>query len=467
MVNEKNPPKRKLPDRRASILTEDFASFGVNSVEDWNRLDFEKKSTVVESLVKVQQEYRQLFVTYEHAEAFARDIGEKIELLQVENEAIKAKADESAGHIQDMSEELTEKTDALENMKAELAEATSSATALQARAQRHKADMESISAARDLAKAAFEKVQADAEDYKLKTNKRIADLSVGLGGFDTHDRRSTASADPNLFSGTKPKELEEFIASMHRKLFMNSDWYRDELHRKTYFLERLEGEAKSLFVPYLDARSLPVNIEDVAKMTEVLELAYGDANKQKDERKQLKEMEQGTMRFTAFLTKWHALALKSGYCNLMLTDQLVEAIHPTLHKKFAWEKNPPAELSPLIELLKELDASIRSVEGDDYAKKGARFRIKEHKWHKNDGSAKAPVVVDEDVNVLEWVPAPDKRPKNEEERRARKAYCIKNKLCYVCDSRDHGASQCPKSYINRNKAIAADTTGAGNVEGKV
>ena len=55
-----------------------------------------------------------------------------------------------------------------------------------------------------------------------------------------------------------------------------------------------------------------------------------------------------------------------------------------------------------------------------------------------------------EINLI-WTLAPGKKPKTTEEKKVRKAYNLKHDLCFVCDSADHSAKDCPDSWFNKNK----------------
>jgi hypothetical protein len=58
---------------------------------------------------------------------------------------------------------------------------------------------------------------------------------------------------------------------------------------------------------------------------------------------------------------------------------------------------------------------------------------------------------------LEWSnPDGTRRPKNDEERKARKAYNIKHGLCLWCDALGHMATYCIKAKWNNGKAVGKD-----------
>ena len=66
-----------------------------------------------------------------------------------------------------------------------------------------------------------------------------------------------------------------------------------------------------------------------------------------------------------------------------------------------------------------------------------------------------------DLSLI-WIPKAGKKPITPEEKKARKEYNRKHNLCFVCDSKDHSATDCPDSFVNKAIAKKAKEVKAGN-----
>ena len=242
----------------------------------------------------------------------------------------------------------------------------------------------------------------------------------------------------------------------------NADWWTTEEERMLYILSTLDqdGTAKKQFRGYMDAQG-NLTCCDTTEMLRIMTVSFGDINEDERNAADLLKLHQGSNRLPEFLPEWLALASTSGYNDAAKVNTLKAALHPAIIERLSYYDKAliPSTIDGYITKVREIDALLCSIKGEDYTKLSAqKFTQPIQPSLSLTTPPSIPSTftdIDGDTTMdlsLIWIPKAGKKPITPEEKKACKEYNCKHNLCFVCDSKDHSATDCPDSFVN--KAIA-------------
>lgn len=280
-------------------------------------------------------------------------------------------------------------------------------------------------------------------------------LKVIQSGGASH--RTPEHPDPEAFTGEDPTLLSNFLQQLELKLEMNKDWWNSESQRMGYVVSCLKGKAHDQ-VSY-NIKDGVVLFDNVNAIKNVLQSAFGDIDAKSTAQLKIFDMKQGHRSLTIFLPEWYAIAKLTGWDS----GALIAHLRRSLHDNITWRlsltkgKDMPTELTEFMDLVRTCDNECRQVNAN-YFKKNAINSA-------NHTASPQPTTTTQlttsnggdsmDLSVITWGAkdvASGRRPKNDAERAARKAYCTAHGLCHWCNSDKHRSLNCDTAPWKTEKA---------------
>ena len=248
--------------------------------------------------------------------------------------------------------------------------------------------------------------------------------------------------NPDTFHGDR-KTLAYFIREMQTKLRRNADWYPDEASRLIYFKSRLRDKAYTA-VQHGFGLDGTIHFPDVAAVITLLQQSFGDIDEEGTAQSDIMKLRQGHKPTIEFLQDWLAVASKTGFDDKAKIAHLKNALHPevlTRLSQLLLSNTPIAtNLTDFLAQIRHIDSVIRTMNPDYTKTKSPSTVTLTPRPFSVPEIANTPLTTSQggdimDLSALEWSnPDGTRRPKNDEERKARKAYNIKHGLCLWCDA---------------------------------
>jgi hypothetical protein len=269
--------------------------------------------------------------------------------------------------------------------------------------------------------------------------------------------RTPEHPDPEAFTGADPSLLQNFLQQLDLKLEMNKDWWTSERQRMGYVVSCLKGKAHDQ-VRY-NIKDGVVLFDNVGAIKEVLKSAFGDIDAKATAQRKIFDMKQGHRPLTTFLPEWYAVAKLTEWDSAALIAHLRRGLHDdiTWRLSLTKSKDMPTELTQFMDLVRTCDHECRQV-NVNYFKKSTNSSPP------NQIASLQPTITPQsttssnedpmDLSAITWGAkdvASGRRPQNDAERMARKAYCTAHGLCHWCNSDKHRSLNCDTAPWNKEK----------------
>jgi len=265
--------------------------------------------------------------------------------------------------------------------------------------------------------------------------------------------RSAEHRDPSPFSGEEPAKLPTFLSGLALKLRTNDDWYPTSQARMAYVYSRLEGKAAGQLKHGIkdDGTITFASVED---MLQILRQAYGDIDPVSTAQQNVLTARQGTQQTDLFLAEWQESALTSSLSD----DTLIALLRVSLHVKilqrlsFTPRGSQPTTAASFLAWIRQVDADLRVAEPQYWRSKAPAPQSAIFQ------SSPAPTFGTDAMDIsatatsVTWTATDVKnkrRPKNQAERDARKAYNSAHNLCQWCCEASHTSTACPTAPWNK------------------
>lgn len=208
---------------------------------------------------------------------------------------------------------------------------------------------------------------------------------------------------------------------------------------------------------YLDERN-DVHLPDASALIQILRSSFGEADKKGAAQRKLVSCKQGNRPMAKFLPEWQALAVSTQFGDEALIFSLKSAIHPAIQHRLALFPDLCSQWCDFIELVRKADVIEQRLDYNYYKQRvkngggGAGYGFMPAEQPAGDGDAMdlSKLNLSSITNIFSLK---DKNKKNlsEDEKMAKKLFCIANKLCTSCCDEGHQAKHCPIAYWNRDK----------------
>ncbi len=297
-------------------------------------------------------------------------------------------------------------------------------------------------------------LQTTISQRDIATSQRDQLIS-SLGQSSHTPARSAEHPGPQPFSGTNPAELPNFLSGLALKLRTNSDWYPTLQTRMAYVYSCLEGLAAGQLTHGIKADGT-ITFTSVEEMLQILRQAYGDIDPVYTAQQRVITIRQNFRQTDLFLAEWQEAALASGLSD----NTLIALLHASLHTKilqrlsFTPRENQPTVTSSFVAWIRQVDATLRAAE--PYYWKSKTPTTSNPQLPPNSATPNLDAMdISAATTTVTWTAADvtnKRRPGNQAERDARKAYNIAHKLCQWCSEPSHSSTACPTAPWNKGKA---------------
>lgn len=275
-------------------------------------------------------------------------------------------------------------------------------------------------------------------------------------------RQEYARIDVDKFDGS-PAKLRSFLFDMSSKIMTEGHIYGTvgpfasaeqlQLQLRTYVshtTDRARAQLEAYCTP--DGQ---INLQSVEQLIQILQSAFGDVDEVGTAQRKIHTIKQGNRNLGDFLAEWQILAGKSGFDSAALIYNLKQAIHPTLLRRTTLFPYTAATWMQFIDVLRAADQQERVLD--------ANYFKKTNNNNGGGGGGRMETPADPDAMDLskaelskgksvKWTKKDEgRRPKTDDERRARKVYCAENDLCNWCYSEEHLGAMCPTAIWNKDK----------------
>ncbi|KHO10914.1 reverse transcriptase [Metarhizium robertsii ARSEF 23] len=243
---------------------------------------------------------------------------------------------------------------------------------------------------------------------------------------------------------------------------MNKDWWTSERQRMGYVVSCLKGKAHDQ-VRY-NIKDGVVLFDNVDAIKEVLKSAFGDIDAKATAQRKIFDMKQGRRPLTTFLPEWYAVAKLTGWDSAALISHLRRGLHENITWRLSLTKSKdmPTELTQFMDLFMDLvrtcDNECRQVNANYFKKSTSNSPTNQLPGLQPTSAPQLPTPNGADLMDLSattWGPedvVSGRRPQNDAERAARKAYCTAHGLCHWCNSDKHRSLNCDTAPWNKGKA---------------
>ncbi|KID81191.1 retrotransposon nucleocapsid protein [Metarhizium guizhouense ARSEF 977] len=270
--------------------------------------------------------------------------------------------------------------------------------------------------------------------------------------------RTPEHPDPEPFTGEDPSLLQNFLQQLDLKLDMNKDWWTSERQRMGYVVSCLKGKAHDQ-VRY-NIKDGIVLFDNVDAIKEVLKSAFGDIDAKATAQRKIFDMKQGHRPLTTFLPEWYAVAKLTGWDSAALISHLRRGLHENITWRLSLTKSKdmPTELTQFMDLVRTCDNECRQVNANYFKKSTSNPPANQLAGLQPTNTPQLPTPNGGDpmdLSATTWGPedvASGRRPQNDAERAARKAYCTAHGLCHWCNSDKHRSLNCDTAPWNKGKA---------------
>lgn len=296
-------------------------------------------------------------------------------------------------------------------------------------------------------------VDANNAQVALQTELEVL-RSLAKGSKDGH-HKTAAHPDPEVFDGSHPKLLHSFLTDMIIKLKANSDWYPNEQDKMAYLFSRLGGKAKGQVIGGVSTEDGSFTYTSYSAMVQILKQAFGALNRQGEASQAILSYKQGHKPLADFLPGWLELQSLCQFNDTASIALLKSALHVSLIERLSY-LTLKLDLVDFIAQVRDIDTILRSVPStsDYYKRDSGRYLILPSTHdHASLTTTQGGDAMDLNAAVL-WTAkdiANARRPKTDQEKLARRAYCIAQDLCLYCSSPEHRAADCKIAPWNKAK----------------
>jgi hypothetical protein len=234
--------------------------------------------------------------------------------------------------------------------------------------------------------------------------------------------------DPVVFKGRR-KDLNTFLRQLRNKLRINADRYPSEDEKLSYAISRLGGDAANLVEPY--------DLHSVQALMDLLEVSYGDPNRQTTAQTKLLKLSQGSRPFPIYFAEFHRYAKETGWNDTALINHLLSSLHQELKTALLGRERPPT-----------LEACANMINRlyNDSLLLGVQTRAPPQKPRTHAAARRDSDAMDLDTANHGYAPA------GSAERQKR----IKEHRCFKCGSKEHISPTCsapiPRSDLRTSRS---------------
>jgi hypothetical protein len=281
------------------------------------------------------------------------------------------------------------------------------------------------------------------------------ELISALSRANSTPSRSAEHPDPTPFSGNNPSELTNFLSNLSLKLRTNADWFPTLQSQMAYVYSRLGGSAAGQLKHGI-TKDGTITFGSVDEMIHILQQAYGDVDPVHTAQQRVLTDRQNLRQTDLFLSEWQENALASGLSDNTLIALLHTSLHPKILQRLSFtpKENQPTTAQSFLAWIRQVDATLRVAEPQYWKSKALAApapRFASTSTFNPDAMDLSAV----GTSPVEWSATDVKnkrRPKNQAERDARKAYNSAHNLCQWCCEASHTSTACPTAPWNKGKA---------------
>lgn len=266
----------------------------------------------------------------------------------------------------------------------------------------------------------------------------------------------------DAFDGT-PAHLKVFLFAMRTKMDAEKDIYEGntDLQLRCY-ITHLTGKARKQIENYVEEDG-SISLRSIEELITLLKVAFGDVDEKGTAQRKIHEYKQSNTPFSIFITEWQSIAAKTKFENESLSYILKRAVHPLLLERLVMNAFIPTGWIDLVALFRQCDVTLRSLNPSYHTINASRTNGTLKHTQNQSNTPPAPSVADDamdlsaakiDITKIGWTKKDadaGRRPKTDDEKMAKKVYCMVNKLCNWCYDTEHKGDMCPDAIWNSSK----------------
>jgi hypothetical protein len=277
----------------------------------------------------------------------------------------------------------------------------------------------------------------------------------------SHPNPTITVPDPERFDGTKDK-LRSFVSHLNMKLQIDAARFPTDQHQLCYTMGLLTGQAFAQVEPYI--KPTFVDLANVKALTDILETAFGDPDRETTAERKLESLRQSNKDFSTYYAEFQRYAADVKWNAAAKRTALTRGLSNEIKDALITADTIPTEFTSYVTYIQRLDNRIRARE----AEKKSRFTPRSNPAPTPVRPAHAPAPVHAPVPAPTNAPVrtayPDAmdlssgRPKlTDEERRKR----LQEGRCYYCGGFGHNIRNCPNKPVRANEAVLATPNADG------
>jgi hypothetical protein len=257
--------------------------------------------------------------------------------------------------------------------------------------------------------------------------------------------------DPERFDGTKDK-LRSFVSHLSMKLQIDAARFPGDQHQLCYAIGLITGQAFAQVEPYIKPNF--VDLANVKALTDILEIAFGDPDRETTAERKLESLRQSNKDFSTYYAEFQRYAADVKWNAAAKRTALTRGLSNEIKDALITADTIPTEFNSYVTYIQRLDNRIRARE----AEKKSRFTPRSNPAPTPVRPTQAPVPAHAPAPAPVRTTYPEAmdlssgRPKlTDEERRKR----LQEGRCYYCGGFGHTLRNCPNKPVRANEAVLA------------
>lgn len=258
------------------------------------------------------------------------------------------------------------------------------------------------------------------------------------------------------------KKLKAFLFNMATKMQTEKDLYENDTQAQLRcYITHLVSKARTQVENYIEEDG-SINLSSVEELITLLKTAFGDVDEMGTAQRKITTLKQGNRALIEFIAEWQALAAKTKFGDVALIFMLKGAIHPVLLRRLTLSPYVTSTWLHFVDLVRQADVQERVLDSN-YHTKGTEAKGGKNHTPSSHTNAQTPPLHNDpmdlsaakvDISKIGWGKNDEtKRPVTDDQKMAKRVYCMVNGLCNWCYSKEHRGDLCPTAIWNKSKSF--------------
>lgn len=291
--------------------------------------------------------------------------------------------------------------------------------------------------------------------------------TIREGGFGGGGEKNPFAEITIIPFDGNPSKLEAFIANVDLRIFSTPKWFPDEMSKLRFYFAHLQGKARDQISAYYEPDTGNVNLANLAALKTILQSAFGEADQEGVAQAKVYSLKQGNKPLNEFLPEWQNAAARSGFNSKSLIYTLKSNIHIVLRRRLELSPSESTDWYKFVDEVRAADVTERRLDANYFKSSqpaNNNTSGRPHVPHHNTAPAATSLHNDPmdtsrldisklDISTIGWsLKDKGRKPKNDEEKRAKALFCMATGRCNWCYALDHLGKMCPWAIWNKAEA---------------